>query len=171
MCIYCHSRSRWWNHKWSYQLTPMHSCRTTQCMQTLVQHTHTCTLRPLTTYMFPFLSSLILEFITEKTHPCFLLFKPDVSSSFLPVFCFSPLCGPLLFIVMWSGELTGFFRVMCVRVCVCPHTKPCIFSPFFSKCRLESSRHTNTATNWLAGFKVFTTTTLLLLCVYTVQLI
>lgn len=80
------------------------------CRHTLNAHTHTHTqTHSITTYMFPLLSSLILEFITEKAHPCFLLFSPDVSSSSLPVHCFSPLSWPLLFIVMWSEELTVFF--------------------------------------------------------------
>lgn len=110
------------NRRRSDQHTPLHSCRRTQCMQTHIQHSDahiTCTQTPsVTTYIFPLLSSLILEFITEKAHPCFLLFKPDVSSSSLPLFSLSLLSRPLLFIVLWSGEFIFFFRLVyvCVRV-------------------------------------------------------
>lgn len=82
-------------------------------------------------HMFPLLSSHILEFITEKDHPCFLLLKPDVSISSLPVFCFSPLCGPILFIVMWSGELVGFFRAMNVCAWVSVLMRNLAFFPLF----------------------------------------
>lgn len=70
------------------------ACRHTVKTHTLT-HTHNHThithtqTSSVTTYIFPLLSSLILEFITEKAHPCFLLFKPDVSSSSLPLFSFS----------------------------------------------------------------------------------
>lgn len=114
------------NRRRSDQHTPMHSCRSTQCMQTHVQHsdTHiTCTQTPsATTYMFPLLSSLILEFTTEKAHPCFLLFKPDVSSSSLPLFSFSLVGWPLLSIVLWSGEFIFFLWGVHVCVCMCPQT-------------------------------------------------
>lgn len=115
--------------------------------QSTLRHIHiTCTQTPsATTYMFPLLSSLILEFITEKVHPCFLLFKPDVSSSSLPLFSFSLIGRPLLSIVLWSGEFILFLRAVCVCVCMCPQTKP-KFSLF-----LCSSRHTNAAIFCLAG--------------------
>lgn len=113
-----------------------------KCMQTHIQHsdTHiTCTQTPpATTCMFPLLSSLILEFITEKTHPCFLLFKPDVSSSSLSLFSFRLVGWPLLSIVLWSGECIFFLRAVYVCACMCPQTKP-LFSPF-----LCSGRRTNT---------------------------
>lgn len=87
----------------------------------------TCTQTPsVTTYMFPLLSSLILEFITEKAHPCFLLFKPDVSSSSLPLFSFSLVSRPPLFIVLWSGEFIFF-----LEHCVCV-LKLNLHFPFFS---------------------------------------
>lgn len=74
-----------------------------------------------TTHMFPLLSFLNLDLITEKAHPCFLLFKPDVSSCSLPLFSVRLHRQPLLFIVLRSEESIVHFKAVRRRVhlCVC----------------------------------------------------
>lgn len=124
--------------------------------------------------MFPLLSSHILEFITEKDHPCFLLLKPDVSISSLPVFCFSPLCGPILFIVMWSGELVGFFRAMNVCAWVSVLMRNLAFFPLFHTVTADwkaSDTHLHAVCRTGALFGLFTSTTLCSRVSYPLQLI
>lgn len=96
------------NRKRSHQHTPCR--RTTQCMHTHSTHTHT---DPFSNHI-QVSSSLIFDFITEKAHPCFLLFKPDASTISLPLFCFSPRTQTLFFIVLWSMEL--FFYSACPHI-------------------------------------------------------
>ncbi len=105
----------------SHQHTPVHSCRGA-CRHTHTDtntdtHSHHTQTPSLTTYMFPLLSSLILELITEKTPHYFLLFKPDVSGSSLPLRCFNPPRRSVLFVVNVVGESISFFKSS-IRVCV-----------------------------------------------------